>query len=863
MNSLLLLAAACLGFSAELLVCPDQPLQFSYIDEPVVIAVKSDSDVEAKASVTLRPPRGDAPIVMELGTLSLKAGKESWHALPQVPAGEGFFQLDLSLEAAGESKNLHGGFARIRRSTGENALPVFAYGDNGDARALRALRSAPVPAIRIDLLDPELEARATALRKQGFKLVPYLDARATPAAAETARKAAEAWCDAVLRWDVAAGTSVSLIQEVAEAVRTTKCPAPVVAVVDNIDTFKTLIEQGLGNVVRSVVVEVKDNGEWTVSAVQRIAEQAGFEQWDVYAMLAPPEPGAEEQRFLTKRIFLALAEGFETVGFHAREIYDGGLTAAFSRVNALSFQFGAFEFAGSLPLERGVESALFKHGGDWFLTLWRDGGDKELLLELGDAGKLKAMDQFNQPIELPEVTKGVLPVRVGPAPIYLTGRGGSLFDLAARPQGKRLASELAKRKELIDVLGPEIVAAINSVVLSEGAITQRTGFFAMVRALPDLERRWHQGELPRHIAVSAISHLARLLRQLCVVEQQRGEPFLEPLQDTLARCEEYQAYYLTSSRGSDDRFQRGDWLLGEVRRLMNEANDLAAAGRRIEASAVAALAEWRARGLEFAASASQREEEPGVTVALALPEPPPPAAKAGAAAEMAEDGVHVIVKGDTLGAIAARYGVKLRELMAANNLTARSTLRIGQKIKIPEPVVAEAAVATPPVAEAPESKPEPKPEPEPEPEAPPADEAKEEPQEEAKAEEESAQAPSGTRKVMHTVERGETTRSIANKYGVSEADFRKWNGIRAGAQLARGKQYVVHVPQRKQPAKPESAPQVQSGEGKQITHTVRRGENPYLIAKKYKVSLDDFLKWNKLNKRSTLQVGDKYVVYVK
>lgn len=861
MNSLLLLAAACLGFSAELLVSPDQPLQFSYIDEPVVIAVKSDSDVEAKASVTLRPPRGDAPVVMDLGLLSLKAGKESWHALPQVPAGEGFFQLDLSLEVAGERKNLHGGFARIRRSTGDNALPVFAYGDNGDARTLRALRSAPVPAIRIDLLDPDLEARATALRKQGFKLVPYLDARATPAAAETARKAAEAWCDAVLRWDVAAGTSVSLIQEVAEAVRTTKCPAPVVAVVDNIDAFKTLIEQGLGNVVRSVVVEVKENGEWTVSAVQRIAEQAGFEQWDVYAMLAPPEPGAEEQRYLTKRIFLALAEGFEAVGFHAREIYDGGLTAAFSRVNALSFQFGAFEFAGSLPLERGVESALFKHGGDWFLTVWRDAGEKELLLELGDAGKLKAMDQFNQAIELPEVIKGVLPLRVGPAPIYLTGRGGSLFDLAARPQGKRLALELAKRKELIDVLGPEIAAAINSVVLSEGAITQRTAFFAMVRALPDLERRWHQGELPRHIAVSAISHLARLLRQLCVVEQQRGEPFLEPLQDTLARCEEYQAYYLTSSRGSDDRFQRGDWLLGEVRRLMNEANDLAAAGRRIEASAVAALAEWRARGLEFAASASQREEEPGVTVALALPEPPPSATKAGAAAGHAEDGVHVIVKGDTLGAIAARYGVKLRELMAANNLTARSTLRIGQKIKIPEAAVDEArATASPPAAETPKPEAAPKPAPEPQPEPAPAEEAS---KEEAKPEEESAQAPTGTRKVMHTVERGETTRSIANKYGVSEADFRKWNGIRAGAQLARGKQYVVHVPQRQQTAKPEAASQVQSGEGRQITHTVRRGENPYLIAKKYKVSLDDFLKWNNLNKRSTLQVGDKYVVYVK
>lgn len=853
MNALLLFAVACMGFSAELVVCPDQPLQFSYLDEPVVIAIKSDTTMDALVKAQVRSPRMAEPELLEFGTLHLREGKESWLALPKVPEGEGFFQIELTLDANGESKTLRGGFARIRRSTGEHSLPVFAYGENADPKALRALQSAPVPAVRIDLLAEGADAKAATLRKQGFKLVPYLDARATTDPTAVVRATAEAWCDAVLRWDIAAGTSVALIEDIVETLRTTKCAAPVVAVVDNIDSFKTLIEKGLGKVVRSVVVEVRENGEWTVSAVQRIAEQAGFEQWDVYAMLAPPEPGAEEQHFLTKRIFLALAERFKGIGFDTREIYDGGLTAAFSRINALSFQLGSVDYAGSLPLDRGIYSALFKHGGDWFLVLWSDNDSKDVLLEVGDIGRVNAVDQFNQKIELPEPTRGMVAVTVTKTPIYLTGRGGTLFDLAARPVAKKLASELSKRKELLEVLGPEVSAAINSVVLSEGAITQRTGFFAMVRALPDLERRWHAGELPRHIAVSAISHLARLLRQLCVVEQQRGEAFLEPLPDTLARCEEYIAYYLTSSRGSDDRLERGDWLLSEVRRLINEANDLAASGRRIEASAVAALAEWRARSLEFASGAAQQEEDPSITVALALPDMPPPnpTAAAGSAADLPTEGIHKIAKGDTLGGLSQKYGVKLKDLLAWNNLTARSTLRIGQSIK----VVAPGGMAAP-VEEKPETEEEatekveevaPEPEPKPEPEPAPV-------------------VTSGTKKVMHTVQRGETTRSIANKYGVSEADFRKWNGIRAGAQLASGKQYLVQVPQRTTtPAKPktETQPAKSNGDGtKEISHVVQRGENPYLIAKKYKVSLEDFLKWNKLTKRSTLQVGDKYIVRV-
>jgi len=57
-----------------------------------------------------------------------------------------------------------------------------------------------------------------------------------------------------------------------------------------------------------------------------------------------------------------------------------------------------------------------------------------------------------------------------------------------------------------------------------------------------------------------------------------------------------------------------------------------------------------------------------------------------------EGRVHVVASGDTLSGIAARYGVSVRALVAANRLPSeRATLRIGQRLSVP----AATAVKTP------------------------------------------------------------------------------------------------------------------------------------------------------------------------
>ena len=47
------------------------------------------------------------------------------------------------------------------------------------------------------------------------------------------------------------------------------------------------------------------------------------------------------------------------------------------------------------------------------------------------------------------------------------------------------------------------------------------------------------------------------------------------------------------------------------------------------------------------------------------------------------DKIYVVRRGDTAGLIARKYGISLSELIQANNLNRRATIRIGQKLKIP------------------------------------------------------------------------------------------------------------------------------------------------------------------------------------
>ena len=70
------------------------------------------------------------------------------------------------------------------------------------------------------------------------------------------------------------------------------------------------------------------------------------------------------------------------------------------------------------------------------------------------------------------------------------------------------------------------------------------------------------------------------------------------------------------------------------------------------------------------------------------------------------------------------------------------------------------------------------------------------------------------------------------------------------------------------PAPPKIAAEdkkpVASGPGKEkITHKVKKGETLNIIAKKYRVSTQDIIQWNKLPPGKAIKPDDKLVIYIK
>lgn len=106
----------------------------------------------------------------------------------------------------------------------------------------------------------------------------------------------------------------------------------------------------------------------------------------------------------------------------------------------------------------------------------------------------------------------------------------------------------------------------------------------------------------------------------------------------------------------------------------------------------------------------------------------------------------------------------------------------------------------------------------------------------------------------HIVKAGETLYGIGRMYKVSVDQIMKWNNLTSSALNVGQKLLVKGSTAIAQPTK------VITEKGNRI-HVVTQGEGLYGIARIYNISVDDILKWNKLQSTS-LQVGQRLIVGV-
>ena len=186
---------------------------------------------------------------------------------------------------------------------------------------------------------------------------------------------------------------------------------------------------------------------------------------------------------------------------------------------------------------------------------------------------------------------------------------------------------------------------------------------------------------------------------------------------------------------------------------------------------------------------------------------------------------HKVKKGEAISQIAERYHTTVSQIRAANNLRG-NTIRAGHHLLIP--------VATKPLSEYSQS----------------ADARLEKTQNRKRA---------GNR-IEHIVAGGESFWTISRRYGVTHRQLAAWNGMAPRDTLSVGKKLVVWT---NVDAAPRTGPSSAHGSTtRKLRYTVRKGDSLYLIANRFRVSINDIARWNNIDKDKILRPGQKLTMYV-
>jgi membrane-bound lytic murein transglycosylase D len=168
---------------------------------------------------------------------------------------------------------------------------------------------------------------------------------------------------------------------------------------------------------------------------------------------------------------------------------------------------------------------------------------------------------------------------------------------------------------------------------------------------------------------------------------------------------------------------------------------------------------------------------------------------------------HRVRPGESLSVIANRYRTSVRAIMDLNNLKRRNYVRVGWKLKIPT----KAGAASGPKKTA-------------------------------------SPARQPRKKVsLYVVRKGDSLWKIANRYGTTTKAIRSFNRLQSST-LQIGQ--TLRIPVQQASYRPEQTK----------AYRVRKGDSPYLIAKRHQMNLAEFLKINCLTPRSTIFPGQSVIV---
>jgi membrane-bound lytic murein transglycosylase D len=172
----------------------------------------------------------------------------------------------------------------------------------------------------------------------------------------------------------------------------------------------------------------------------------------------------------------------------------------------------------------------------------------------------------------------------------------------------------------------------------------------------------------------------------------------------------------------------------------------------------------------------------------------------------------VVENGDTLSVLAARHHVPVSVLRTTNSLSS-DKIRVGQQLRLPR----DQQLLVDPLYVA--------------------------------AANELQKLQSGliaSERLIYKVRSGDSLSVIAKRNKVSVRQLQSWNNISNPNKLRIGQSLTIfHSP----------APSAATAKSGTIKYTVKRGDSLWSISRRYKVKVNDLVRWNDISKNATLQPG--------